>query len=91
MKKGIKKFFASLVFICLISISADVSAQCAMCKAAQNSSGFSSRGLNMGILYLMIIPYIAFSALAFFWYRASKKQKEQEKKVSEALKGKIGV
>jgi hypothetical protein len=91
MKKGVKIFLASTLLIVLFSISSDVSAQCAMCKAAQNSSGFSSRGLNMGILYLMIIPYIAFSVLAFFWYRASKKQKEQQKKVSEALKGKISI
>ena len=86
-----KLLFTSTVLIVLLMASADVSAQCAMCKAAQNSSGFSSRGLNMGILYLMIIPYIAFSVLAFFWYRASKKQKEQQKKVSEALKGKINL
>ena len=91
MKNGMKLLFASTVLIVLLMVSGDVSAQCAMCKAAQNSSGFSSRGLNMGILYLMIIPYIAFSVLAFFWYRASKKQKEQQKKVSEALKGKINL
>ncbi len=89
MKNSVKIIFVFLVVIIFKIISNEVNAQCAMCKAAQNSSGFSARGLNMGILYLMIIPYIAFSFLAFFWYRASKKQKEQQKKVLEALKGKI--
>ncbi len=88
MKKSIKIIFAFLLVLTFVGISADVEAQCAMCKAAQKSSGFSARGLNNGILYLMIIPYIAFSLLAFFWYRASKKQKEQDKKVAEVLKGK---
>jgi hypothetical protein len=79
----------SAFFLCLVMASADVNAQCAMCKAAQNSSGFSSRGLNLGILYLMCIPYIAFSILAFFWYKASKRQKEQQRKLLEVMKGKM--
>jgi hypothetical protein len=88
MKKTVKIIFAILVIMLVVSFATEVSAQCAMCKAARKSSGFSARGLNNGILYLMIIPYIAFSFLAYFWYKASKKQKEQDKKLAEALKGK---
>ena len=80
--KLIIKFIGSLLILVIVSsLVNEVNAQCAMCKAAQNSSGFSARGLNNGILYLMVIPYIAFSFLAFFWYKASKKQKEQQKKL----------
>ena len=86
MKKAIKIVLVIVVFVFLQTLVNEANAQCAMCKAAQNSSGFSSRGLNTGILYLMIIPYIAFSFLGYFWYKASKKQKEQQKKALEGLK-----
>jgi len=75
------KVFYKIVIILLAVVfvnAIDASAQCAMCKAAQNSSGFSYRGLNMGILYLMAIPYIAFSVLGYFWYKASKKQRKAD-------------
>ncbi|MAZ58000.1 MAG: hypothetical protein CMP56_01130 [Flavobacteriales bacterium] len=53
----IKLFF--LVFF-LINFSSH--AQCAMCKAvaesSQNSGSSIANGLNTGILYLMIFPYI---------------------------------
>jgi hypothetical protein len=48
-------------FLLLCSLSA--SAQCAMCKAAAETSmksdpGSMARGLNKGILYLMAVPYL---------------------------------
>ena len=64
-------------------------AQCSLCKAARDSGGWSTKGLNTGILYLMSIPYIAFTVIAFFWYKSSKKYSQQQKKIAEALKGKI--
>lgn len=59
-----KKYFA-LILIALFFVLAidDVSAQCAMCKQAAESSMRSNpnsmaRSLNSGILYLMAVPYI---------------------------------
>ncbi len=57
----------------LVFISAfDLSAQCAMCRAtaeqaSQENSGIAE-GLNMGIVYLMGIPYLLFliGGLVFF-------------------------
>jgi len=89
MRKISKYLLFLVVFVFMLGLSDDALAQCAMCKAAQNSSGFSSRGLNAGILYLMIIPYIAFSVLAYFWYKSSRKQKEQDKKIAQLLKNKM--
>jgi len=39
---------------------------------SKDSEQFSA-GLNMGILYLFIMPYLIFGTLAFFWFRATKK------------------
>jgi hypothetical protein len=58
---------ASIVLIALALAPADAWSQgCAMCKAvAENEAGGGedtsvARGLNRGILYLMVIPYIIF-------------------------------
>jgi hypothetical protein len=76
MRKHFKIIFVTVLVLGAM-VSMDASAQCAMCKATQNSSGWSSRGLNAGILYLMAIPYIAMSVLGYFWYKASRKPKTQ--------------
>ena len=55
-------------------------AQCAMCKSVvesnlENGDTIGS-GLNDGILYLMAMPYISLSLIAFFWVRHNRKQKK---------------
>jgi hypothetical protein len=51
--------------------------QCAMCKAQlenniSNGNIGIAAGINFGILYLFVAPYIAVGTLAFFWFRSSK-------------------
>jgi hypothetical protein len=88
--KRYSKYFALFIIVAVILFSSGEANACAMCKeTGDGSTGFSNRSLNLGILYLMVIPYIAFSLLAYFWYKASKKQKEQEIKIAEVLKGKV--
>ena len=55
-------------------------AQCAMCRASVEnnvSNGETSigAGLNNGILYLVVMPYLMAGIIGFLWYRASKKKK----------------
>jgi hypothetical protein len=38
-----------------------------------------SAGLNFGILYLFITPYLLFGIIAYFWYRASKRNAQKIK------------
>ncbi len=54
------------------------SAQCAMCKATAQSdleggSGVAN-GLNSGIVYLMLFPYLLMGGVAFMWYRHQHKK-----------------
>lgn len=53
-------------------------AQCAMCRAVLESEGSqaSAKGINDGILYLMIFPYILIGGIAFFIYRSFKNKKD---------------
>ena len=46
-------------------------AQCAMCRAVLESEEGQStaKGINNGIVYLMIVPYVLIGGLAYFIYR----------------------
>jgi preprotein translocase subunit SecY len=55
-------------------------AQCSMCRASVEnnvSNGETSigAGLNSGILYLVVMPYLMAGIIGYLWYRASKKKK----------------
>jgi hypothetical protein len=49
-------------------------AQCAMCRAVLESEEGqnTAKGINNGIIYLMIIPYILIGSLGYFIYRKLK-------------------
>ncbi|NNL16995.1 MAG: hypothetical protein HKO81_10185 [Flavobacteriaceae bacterium] len=66
-------FFALLIF----SVSAE--AQCAMCRAVlENEEGQNAaKGINDGIVYLMMIPYILIGGLGYIiYYKFFKTKKE---------------
>jgi hypothetical protein len=51
-----------------------------MCRASVEnnvSNGETSigAGLNNGILYLVVMPYLMAGIIGYLWYRASKKKK----------------
>ena len=67
-----KKLLA-LLFILSVQIT---NAQCAMCKAVVESGDISqAEGLNSGILYLMIFPYLLIGALFYFIIKSRRKNK----------------
>lgn len=83
MKTKLLSTFFFFVAWLVISMN-PVMAQCAMCRATVEnnvSAGDTSvaAGLNVGILYLFVMPYLMFSVLAFLWYRKSR---QHAKKVS---------
>lgn len=79
MRVFAKSIFLSLVL--LVFYLHGVLAQCAMCRASVESNvsdGDTSvgAGLNMGILYLFVAPYLLAMAIGFFWYRSAKRKKK---------------
>jgi hypothetical protein len=57
-------------------------AQCAMCRASVEnnvSNGDTSigAGLNSGILYLFVMPYLMAAVIGYFWYKSAKKKKSK--------------
>jgi len=63
-----------LVIVLLLTIPAE--AQCAMCRAVLESEEGqqAAKGVNNGIVYLMIIPYILMGVVGYFIYRNFKKK-----------------
>jgi hypothetical protein len=69
------KLIIILVFISLfLVLSMDLEAQCAMCKATnesaldENYNGVGG-GINQAIIYLMFVPYILLGLLGYFFFR----------------------
>lgn len=52
-------------------------AQCAMCRAVLESEedGTMAKGINNGIMYLMVFPYLLVGGIGFIIYRSRKKAK----------------
>jgi hypothetical protein len=81
--------FAITALLFVFAVSAN--AQCAMCRATvenQYSSGEGSlaAGLNMGIIYLMLIPYVLLFVTAVMWYKRSKAFTEQKALMEQTLR-----
>lgn len=68
------KRYISTFFLLLIANLAD--AQCAMCKAViENGNTGMAEGVNSGITYLMVFPYILVGVLLFAIYRYKRTAK----------------
>ena len=65
-----------LLVIPILLWSSSIDAQCAMCKAVvENGDVGIAEGVNSGITYLMVFPYILVGLLFFFIYRYRKTAK----------------
>ena len=73
----------SLAFV--VTGLAPAVAQCSMCRA-QLENNYSSgnpgiaAGINTGILYLLVMPYLAAAILGYFWYKSSKNASQESNK-----------
>lgn len=69
--------------ILLIISTAEIFAQCAMCRATlennlSNGDPGIASGINLGILYLFAAPYLAVAAVAFFWFKTTRANAKKE-------------
>jgi hypothetical protein len=73
--------FLSIIFVLSISIDR-VTAQCPMCRMSAESDlkngGTKAKGLNAGIMYMLVFPYILIGSVGFIWYRERKRIAEEE-------------
>lgn len=71
-----KRYWLFLILVIFFSLSTE--AQCAMCRAVlENEEGQNAaEGINDGIVYLMIIPYLLIAGLGVFIYKKFNKTKK---------------
>lgn len=74
-----------ILLISFAGIGTNAMAQCAMCRATvennlSNGDIGIGAGLNFGILYLFVMPYLAISIVGFLWYRKSKANAKNEQR-----------
>lgn len=68
-----------LLALLLLFICAPVEAQCSMCRAVLESEqdGETAQGINNGIMYLMIFPYLLIAGVGYAVYHSRKKARER--------------
>lgn len=66
-----------IIGLILVLVSFDVQAQCAMCRAVLESEADQSaaKGINDGILYLMVFPYLLMAGVAYMVWRSRRKDR----------------
>jgi hypothetical protein len=63
-----------IALIAVLLFALDTNAQCAMCKAVVENGGQEmAEGINSGITYLMIFPYLLVALLAYVLFRYKKR------------------
>lgn len=70
-----KKIYSILAML-LVSFAAE--AQCSMCRAVleTESTQTAAEGINDGIMYLMIFPYLLMGGVAYFVWRSFRKNEK---------------
>lgn len=76
--KVMKMKYLGLFLLVLLLVPEFAEAQCSMCRAVLESEADQSaaKGINDGILYLMIFPYLLIGGVGYFIYRSRKKKKK---------------
>ncbi|TVZ27003.1 hypothetical protein JM83_2012 [Gillisia sp. Hel_I_86] len=71
------KFKTVIVLFLIVLMPVLAEAQCAMCRAVLESEGSeaAAKGINDGIVYLMIFPYILIGGIGFFIFRSLRNKK----------------
>ena len=71
------KYFLVISLILIADIGF---AQCAMCRAVleSNADNSAAEGINDGIVYLMIFPYLLMGGLGYYIYKTHQKQKKNK-------------
>jgi hypothetical protein len=78
MNKGLKILLTIAAFGLMLLSYQPAEAQCAICAANVASNVKDGKktadGLNHGIMYLLVTPYIAVAVLGYVWYKKYRRK-----------------
>lgn len=76
----------ALAFSLQLASVPEVNAQCPMCRMSAESNlkngGTDGKGLNNGILYMLITPYLLVGVVGYIWWRNRRREGEEEELVA---------
>jgi hypothetical protein len=80
--RRMKRYLPFLLVIALLTaINISSFSQCAMCagqvETAHGAGSSVAEGVNKGVLYIFMMPYLVLGTLGYFWWRSRKKVVEQ--------------
>lgn len=84
MKNKIIKLFSIFVLVMILSVAIvfDVLVQCLMCcmfvESNFKNGGIDGKGLNNGILYMLVMFYMFIGVIGFIWWCNCCKEDEEE-------------
>ena len=75
------KYYIVYTILLFLLFAIPAEAQCSMCRAVLESEEGqkTAKGINNGIVYLMIIPYVLIGVVGYLIYRNKKKSNTSEK------------
>ena len=73
-KARLTSLFLKIIFVLLlISITVVTEAQCSICtKTAQQLGEKPAQGLNYGILYLALTPFLFAGVVGYIWWKRNR-------------------
>lgn len=76
---NIKRIYTVFVILVIFTFAKAYPAQCAMCRAVLESEvdNSTAKGINNGIKYLMVIPYMLVGGVFYFIWRSKKKESKK--------------
>lgn len=73
-----KLLFILFLFTLTFAIYPQAKAQCSMCSISADqgtkNGNTQGKGLNSGIIYLLVIPYLLMTGIGVLWYRNYRKK-----------------
>jgi len=81
------KYIVAVLLTLTLSLSlTSAYSQCAMCRSTVESNVGTGKGnnapesevgkgLNKGIFYLLVLPYVLIGTVGFLWYQSNRKKK----------------
>jgi hypothetical protein len=78
--------FRKIIFVLFVLTASTafvpkVNAQCSMCtisaEQGTKNGNTQGKGLNSGIIYLLVIPYLLIAGIGVLWYRNYRKKTNQ--------------
>jgi len=67
--------FILLFLVCILVFNTGAAAQCSICaKTVMQMGTKPAEGFNSGIIYLMVVPYIAIGVVGYKWWQNDKRK-----------------